>query len=314
MIRKHGYIFLILPCVIIKPGVTPESIESGTISMKTMNQYLTIRKFSELTHTTIDTLKHYDDIGLLKPARIGPNRYRYYLPEQSLELTRILFGKNASIPLKEIKNFIRAENSSDTMEKYCEIGYKLHDNITEIHAILSTIENLKYYYGFSKRHAPMTFFSFYLPEWFIIESKKAKIGHEFEASESNIANQLFMTAFADEKWPHYLLQALFTPDEIKNRDFSKITYFLKIDRPELHAKEHIRFIPNGEWIGMLFYMNGKNIPQCLNDFLNQLEVQHKSIKGPVFVMDVVNCLITSKPEDYCTMIYAMNREQTYEEY
>jgi DNA-binding transcriptional MerR regulator len=58
-----------------------------------MNQYLTIRKFSELTHTTIDTLKHYDDIGLLKPARIGPNRYRYYLPEQSLELTRILFGK-----------------------------------------------------------------------------------------------------------------------------------------------------------------------------------------------------------------------------
>ena len=31
-------------------------------------------------------------------------------------------------------------------------------------------------------------------------------------------------------------------------------------------------------------------------------------------MDIVNCLITSKPEDYCTMIYAMKEKQSYEEY
>lgn len=69
--------------------------------MKSGRKYLTIRKFSELTHTTVDTLKHYDEIGLLTPAYIGENKYRYYLPEQSLILTRILFGKHAGIPLKE---------------------------------------------------------------------------------------------------------------------------------------------------------------------------------------------------------------------
>ena len=50
--------------------------------MENAKKYLTIRKFSELTHTSIDTLKHYDAIGLLKPAYIGKNHYRYYLPEQ----------------------------------------------------------------------------------------------------------------------------------------------------------------------------------------------------------------------------------------
>lgn len=39
--------------------------------MENAKKYLTIRKFSELTHTSIDTLKHYDAIGLLKPAYIG---------------------------------------------------------------------------------------------------------------------------------------------------------------------------------------------------------------------------------------------------
>ena len=48
--------------------------------MENAKKYLTIRKFSELTHTSIDTLKHYDAIGLLKPAYIGKNHYRYYLP------------------------------------------------------------------------------------------------------------------------------------------------------------------------------------------------------------------------------------------
>ena len=51
------------------------------------NNYLTIKEFSTLTHTPIDTLKHYDRIDLLKPAYIGENNYRYYLPEQAFLLT-----------------------------------------------------------------------------------------------------------------------------------------------------------------------------------------------------------------------------------
>lgn len=284
------------------------------IVMENQKKYLTIRKFSQLTHTTIDTLKHYDDIGLLKPAFIGKNHYRYYLPEQSLILTRILFGKNACIPLKEIREFIQAENHTATMSKYNEIASKLKGNMEETKAILNTISNLRYYYQISNRFPPKKFFNLYLPEWFIIQSEQAKTDQQFESSESNIANQLFTEGFADEKWPHYLLQALFTEEQIRKKDFSKVTYFLKVDHPEFHRKEQIQFIPNGEWICMLFYVCGRSIADCVTFYIEQLQKEHQSIKGPIFIMDIVNCLITSKAEDYCTMIYAMKESQIYEEY
>ena len=107
--------------------------------MKSGRKYLTIRKFSELTHTTVDTLKHYDEIGLLTPAYIGENKYRYYLPEQSLILTRILFGKHAGIPLKEIRSFIHSGHHTDAIQKYNEIINDLRARGKETDAIVSTI-------------------------------------------------------------------------------------------------------------------------------------------------------------------------------
>ena len=40
---------------------------------------LSIGEFSKISHLTMNTLRYYDEIGLLKPAFIDPkNGYRYY--------------------------------------------------------------------------------------------------------------------------------------------------------------------------------------------------------------------------------------------
>lgn len=41
-------------------------------------KYLKTGEFASLCGVTKDTLFHYDDIGLLKPARVGENGYRLY--------------------------------------------------------------------------------------------------------------------------------------------------------------------------------------------------------------------------------------------
>lgn len=46
--------------------------------------FLTSGEFAELCGTTKETLFHYDEIGILKPAWLGENRYRYYTPAQFL--------------------------------------------------------------------------------------------------------------------------------------------------------------------------------------------------------------------------------------
>ena len=55
------------------------------------------------------TLHHYDEIGLLKPAFIGENRYRYYGREELLRLQDILFHRELGVPLQEIGKLLELE-------------------------------------------------------------------------------------------------------------------------------------------------------------------------------------------------------------
>ncbi|MBI5946252.1 MAG: MerR family transcriptional regulator [Chloroflexi bacterium] len=66
----------------------------------------TVKQLSKMAGVTPRTLHHYDDIGLLKPSRIGDNGYRYYGEESLLKLQQILFYRELDFPLEEIKKLM----------------------------------------------------------------------------------------------------------------------------------------------------------------------------------------------------------------
>ena len=66
----------------------------------------TVKQLSTLAGVTPRTLHHYDEIGLLKPSRIGENGYRYYGEEALLKLQQILFYRELDISLDEIKKIM----------------------------------------------------------------------------------------------------------------------------------------------------------------------------------------------------------------
>ncbi|MCM1535723.1 MAG: MerR family transcriptional regulator [Clostridium sp.] len=66
----------------------------------------TIKEVSGITGVSIRTLRYYDEIGLLRPAKLTDSGYRLY-DNQSLEkLQEILFFKELEIPLQEIKKIM----------------------------------------------------------------------------------------------------------------------------------------------------------------------------------------------------------------
>jgi MerR family transcriptional regulator, thiopeptide resistance regulator len=67
----------------------------------------TIKQLSDLAGVTPRTLHHYDQIGLLKPSRIGDNGYRYYGEESLLKLQQILFYRELEMPLEDIRKIMR---------------------------------------------------------------------------------------------------------------------------------------------------------------------------------------------------------------
>src|SRR3990167_2633575 len=70
----------------------------------------TVNKLAKLSGVSARTLHFYDEIGLLKPAYVGENNYRYYEEEQLLMLQQILFYRELGMPLSEIQGIINSDN------------------------------------------------------------------------------------------------------------------------------------------------------------------------------------------------------------
>lgn len=68
---------------------------------------LRIGDFSQLAQVSVPTLRHYDEVGLLKPAQVDKfTEYRYYALEQLPRLNRILALKDLGLSLDQIKQLL----------------------------------------------------------------------------------------------------------------------------------------------------------------------------------------------------------------
>ncbi len=68
-----------------------------------------IAEVSRMSGVTSRALRHYDDIGLLKPAFIGPNGYRYYEEGELLRLQQILVLRELGVGLADIAEALEGE-------------------------------------------------------------------------------------------------------------------------------------------------------------------------------------------------------------
>jgi len=65
-------------------------------------------KLSKMSGVSARTLRHYDDIGLLKPARVASSGYRVYGQTEIDTLQQILFYKELGFALDDIKGLLLA--------------------------------------------------------------------------------------------------------------------------------------------------------------------------------------------------------------
>lgn len=66
-----------------------------------------IKQLAALAGVSIRTLRYYDEIGLLKPAYVGENGYRYYETAQVDRLQQICLYRTLQVPLTTIKQLLR---------------------------------------------------------------------------------------------------------------------------------------------------------------------------------------------------------------
>lgn len=99
----------------------------------------TVKQLARLSGVSVRTLHHYDEIGLLKPAFLGENGYRYYGRVELLRLQDILFHRELGVPLQEIRKLL-AQRGRDRVAILSEHRTKLAERIESSRRLLTTID------------------------------------------------------------------------------------------------------------------------------------------------------------------------------
>lgn len=100
----------------------------------------TVQKLASLSGVSVRTLHHYDEIGLLKPAYVGGNGYRYYGQEQLLLLQQILFFRNLGFELKKIREIIK-KSDFDRIAALHSHRKMLTRELEKTRELIETIDN-----------------------------------------------------------------------------------------------------------------------------------------------------------------------------
>lgn len=271
------------------------------INLNLAGNYMTIKEFSQLTSTPIDTLKHYDRIDLLKPALIGDNGYRYYLPQQANILTRILFGSRAHIPLKEVKDAITRDDPANTMEQYLQVRKNINKQIRELRAIQKTINHLEFYYHLTQTKPLETLFSINLDDWYLLSAPNQPMPSG-EALATNIANKLYLKGYKNGEWPHYQLGCYFTPLDLALHKFDKVNYYLRIDHPGWYEASELTKVPGGEYICILTRTSENDINKSVHLLLKALQNNRQPTIGNIYAQLATNNFISDDKEKYYTIV------------
>lgn len=100
---------------------------------------LTVRQVANLSGVSIRALHHYDQLGLLKPAFTGHNRYRYYGQDELLRLQQILLHRELGIPLGEIGAILDAPGF-DRLEALRQQRLRLSEEAERYAQLVRTID------------------------------------------------------------------------------------------------------------------------------------------------------------------------------
>jgi DNA-binding transcriptional MerR regulator len=104
-----------------------------------------IQEIAKMAGTTSRTLRHYDDIGLLKPSRTGHNGYRFYDGAALVTLQRILLLRELGLGLPVIAGVLAHEtDAARALGTHLEWLSQEQDRLArQIAAVRQTIEAVK---------------------------------------------------------------------------------------------------------------------------------------------------------------------------
>lgn len=112
----------------------------------------TVQKLGKLAGVSTRTLRYYDEIGILKPARINSSGYRIYGQTEVDKLQQILFYREMNVSLEKIKAILE-QPDFDEAEALRKHRVDLLDKRKQLDELIRNVEKS---IAYSERRITMT--------------------------------------------------------------------------------------------------------------------------------------------------------------
>ncbi len=99
----------------------------------------TVQKLARLAGISSRTIRYYDEIDILKPARINSSGYRLYGSEEVDRLQQILYYRELDVDLESIKKIITAPDF-DELKALREHREKLLDKRCQLDLLIASVD------------------------------------------------------------------------------------------------------------------------------------------------------------------------------
>ena len=107
-----------------------------------MDDLLPIGRFAGATRLSVKALRHYDELGLLRPAFVDPSSgYRYYRPAQANQAEAIRILRSVEMPLEEIAALL-AESGEPVAKRLQLHQERLEARLDEHRRMLAFLQRL----------------------------------------------------------------------------------------------------------------------------------------------------------------------------
>jgi len=100
---------------------------------------LTVKRLSKLAGVSVRTLHFYDEIGLLRPGRVGANGYRFYGQAALLRLQQILFYEELGLSLDEIAEVLD-QPGFDVAQALAAHRRALQERVGRLQRLIGTVD------------------------------------------------------------------------------------------------------------------------------------------------------------------------------
>lgn len=267
-----------------------------------MKNKFSIGQMSKLHHTSVKTLRYYDEIDLFKPIEVDPeNGYRYYSVEQFKLLDIINYLKMLGVPLKDIKKQLANRDMNDFVETLYEhkkitenkireleiTKKKLEERITEIEQVkkLSEIGT-----PFVKSVDERTIIQLQekILSFYDLELSLRELNRQFQGSASIFIGKVGLTLSKErlerENCFEYNSVFLILEGEERGGDIEKLSL--------------TTFIPKGLYACIYFRGGHESTPQYVKVLHDYVKEKNYRIKGDFIIRTIIDQFISNDEGEF----------------